>query len=212
MADGKPKRRGGGIGSFLIAGVCLAILPGLFAVREFVARPYRVPSASMAPTATPGEYLLAFNLKRENGLPVVRVGDVVIHKGVDDNRDFIRRVLAMPGHRIAFQGGVPVVDGIPLAQEDAGEGAPDLGVEHRLARETVGVRTYLVQYRTEELRVPRDMSEVVVPEGHVFLVGDNRDNSNDSRFLGSVPIELVQRRAAFIISSPDSSRVGRRIE
>jgi signal peptidase I len=152
------------------------------------------------------------------GLP--ERGDVAVFRYPENPReDYIKRVVGLPGDRVAFHNKTLLINGEPVPQqpvgiyEGAGSGAMMTGAE--VLEETLGDTTH--QILTWRKR-PSVEGETVVPEGHYFVLGDNRDNSNDSRFWGFVPEENLVGKAVMIWMhwdfgdrSSDLGRIGTRI-
>ena len=138
-------------------------------VRPFVVEPMSVPSASMAPTLEPGDRVLTNKLVYDFADP--DRGDLVVFESVGERRDeeIVKRVVGLPGEEISVQEGTLLVNGEPPHE-------PYLRAtqESPAARETPGVDSF---------------GPMVVPQNHVFVMGDNRTNSYDSRFFGPVPEE-----------------------
>jgi signal peptidase I len=198
----KVRKRGWRARDIALTALLLIIL-GSLVIARVLYTPYRIPSGSMTPTLLVGEYVAA-----PNRAPHVRIGEVVFHTQAGEGT-FVRRVLALPGQRIAFRDGVPIVDGVMARQAETGE----VGSEgERIVQETLAGRSYRVAYRGDGAPELRDMPERVVPPGRVFLVGDARDNSLDSRINGPQPISSIRHSGGWIIYSPDGNRVGHRIE
>lgn len=207
-----------------------AVFPVLLLVlvlRSFVAEPFRIPSASMRPTLEPGDFILvdkhAYGLRLpvldrklvEFGVPAR--GDVVVFRWPPDpSQDFIKRVVGLPGDVIEYRGKLLSVNGAPVPFElDAGPGAAEEpgsreGLEHLTS---VGHRVLVHPWQ------PAAAGRWVVPAGHYFVMGDNRDNSRDSRVWGFVPESHLVGRAWLVwmswrplASLPRWERVGQRIE
>jgi signal peptidase I len=177
--SGRVKPRGAVAEALRIA---VGVAVGLALVNAFVARPYTVPSDSMRPTLEPGDGVLVSRLAYRLSAP--RRGDVVVlhppagardcgvareplqacprPRGRRERRTFIKRVVALPGDRLAVRGGRPVVNG-------------------RAAREPMVTLPCRPPSRCE---LP---DAIVIPPGHVFVMGDNRGASVDSRHWGPVP-------------------------
>lgn len=214
---------------------CRSLFPVIFAVliiRSFIAEPFKIPSDSMVPTLVNGDFILVNKFSYGVRLPVVGTkiidvgepvkGDVVVFKyPKHPNIDYIKRVVAVPGDRISYINKVILINGQPIKQTLYGQ----IGITNRgdkvLAYEEdlAGVKHMI--YRVEGDPFPADYwrpSElfgqgVVVPEGHYFVMGDNRDNSQDSRFWGFVPEELLKGKAFFIwFNWGEWNRIGSSIE
>ena len=180
-------------------------------LRSFLFEPFRIPSASMMPTLLIGDFILVnkyvYGLRlpvldtliREGALP--QRGDVVVFRyPLDTQISYIKRVAGVPGDHIVYQGHTLYVNGQPVPQQRwqhayQGEGASAAmnGAEQR--------SEFLADLQHDILVRPGVVSrrfETTIPEGYYFVLGDNRDNSRDSRFWGLVPeANLVGR--AFLI-------------
>ncbi len=189
--------------------------------------PYIIPSASMTPTLQTGDYALA---TRSFGTP--ERGDVVVFRHPLNGFDFIKRVIGLPGDTVQMQAGQVVLNGTPLRQEplpdwtepyvrSAAGTYPRCVVPVTLG-ETCAKSAFAETlpsgrtYRVLDLGPgPADETEPVeVPEGHVLVLGDNRDNSIDGRFpqslggVGFVPISNIAGRMRLVIYSQEG-REGR---
>jgi len=198
----------------------------VFVVRTFLFQPFRIPSGSMEDTLLVGDYIIAskypygfsnysipfspniFSGRVLGGEPTR--GDVVVFAyPADPSIDYIKRIVGLPGDHIRMAGGVLYVNGEAAKQErmdDYIETLPD-GSEHRVTRyreALPGGRTHEILDRVQNNFVD-DTPEFVVPAGHYFMMGDNRDDSNDSRVpnsgVGFVPAANIVGRAEFILSS-----------
>jgi len=179
--------------------ICVAVILALF-VRTFVFQAFKIPTGSMEENLLVGDHLIVnkmlyaptANPMERNLAPVREVErqDVVVFKFPDDpERDFIKRVVALPGERIRIENKKVYINGEPLDEPYA----------HFLEVPGTDENVY---------SDPRgdDMHEIVVPEGHYFVMGDNRDNSHDSRFWGTLPRDLLKGRALMIYWSYESGR------
>lgn len=170
--------------SVVAAAVCVVlVLLTAVAVRHFVARPFRVPSASMAPTLQTGDVLLADRSPRA----AADRGDVVVFDGRgyfapsadDGDRFWVKRVLAVGGDRVRCcdDSGAITIDGNPLEEPYLPAGTTPSDIEF----------------------------DLLVPEGRLFVLGDNRSNSTDSRHLlgapggGMIPADRVVGEAERIV-------------
>lgn len=186
---------------------------GLF--RTAVADWNPIPSGSMRPTLLEGDVVLVNRLAYDLKLPLTdivllplgepRRGDVVTLTAPSGVR-LIKRIVGLPGDRVAMRGDVLYLNGQPQLQRDGrthGEAiAPGGVVDAVLATEDLDGRLHAVQL-LPGLPARRDFAELTVPPGQVFLLGDNRDNSEDSRYIGAVPREKLIGRAHHVLVSVD---------
>jgi len=150
---------------------------------------YKTPTTSMLPTLLPGDVFLVD--VRERGHP--EPGEVVIFRPPEAGRpSYAKRVVAAAGSVVSLEAGRLVVDGVP--HEVAGAGA----TEGRHL-EALGDARYRV--RVDRGRAPRDFGPVQVPDGHVFVLGDNRGESVDSRHFGPIALDEIQGRALRVLWS-----------
>lgn len=198
--------------------------------RTLLFEPFRIPSSSMNPCLQIGDYL--FTSKYSYGysnysLPIgtklfegrvfsalPKRGDVIIFKGVQDPWEFyIKRVIGLPGEKIQVLRGVVHINGVPIPREDERVIDTDIDNVDRVVRSYTEVLDSGKRYRVfEDIRdpisFPSTTPEYIVPVGHVFLMGDNRNNSIDSRFLsrmGYVPVDNIVSKAQVIVWSRDLS-------
>ncbi|MEH6581924.1 MAG: signal peptidase I [Halioglobus sp.] len=194
----------------------------VFVLRSFLVEPFQIPSASMVPTLKVGDYILVNKFTYGIRLPVVRTkvldlntperGDVMVFFPPHMNDTyFIKRVVGLPGDQISYRDKEIYVNGERLEREHLAT-IPDGNSRYQLALETLGDATHLMQ--VDDLRQARGFSVVVKP-GHYFMMGDNRDNSSDSRIWGQVPEKDIVGEAFAIwmhwesvFSIPSFSRVG----
>ncbi|HEX7124640.1 MAG TPA: signal peptidase I [Thermodesulfobacteriota bacterium] len=182
-------------------------------VRVFVVQAYKIPSRSMVPTLLVGDHILVnkfiYGIKipgtdyRLPGLRAPRRGDVVVFVPPDDpNRDFIKRIVGVPGDTIEVRAKKVYVNGKPSDQE-----AHAIHVDERPVEEP-GDR---IMTAVRDCEFPRPGSDVfrdwfgpcTVPPEHYFMMGDNRDQSQDSRFWGYVPMKDIRGKAFVIYWSWD---------
>jgi signal peptidase I len=203
------------------------------AIRTVAFEPFNIPSASMVPTLLVGDFLFVskysygyshyslpfspdiFNGRIAGSLP--KRGDVIVFRNTrDTSQDWIKRVIGLPGDHIQVKHGQLFINGVQCPRDPEGEyeAADENGMRvlDKEYRETLpnGVKHDLLKQTDEggsgEFD-PNNTDEYVVPDGHLFMMGDNRDNSADSRFmnqLGFVPMENVIGRAQFIFFSFDA--------
>jgi len=209
------------------------IYAGLIAVgiRTIAFEPFNIPSGSMIPTLLVGDYLfvskysygysrysLPFSPDLFSGRIFGRTparGDVVVFKNMhDDYVDYIKRIVGLPGDHIQVKGGTLYVNGQPAIRKPLGDVlAVDEGgstMAEKEYQETLpGGPEHLIAKMTDE-GPQNNTQEYVVPPGDLFAMGDNRDNSLDSRFMegrgvGFLPIENLVGRAEFIFFSVDAT-------
>jgi len=201
-----------------------SMFPVLFVVlvvRSFLYEPFQIPSGSMLPTLKIGDFILVNKYHYGLRLPVLNSklvansqparGDVIVFRYPEDTSvNYIKRVVGVPGDVITYQDKILYVNGAPQQQELLAK-LPPSRPEQLLLRE---------QLDGADHRIYRDIYRPVingrweVPEGHYFVLGDNRDNSKDSRYWGFVPDELLVGKAAAVwmhwddfLSLPDFSDV-----
>jgi len=170
-------------------------------VRSFLAEPFQIPSGSMLPTLEVDDFILVNKYEYGVRLPVVGTkvipykdparGDVMVFKFPKNPKiNFIKRVVGVPGDRIRYQNKQLFINN-QLVEAELTQ-APSL--QNRMGRYTEQLGD--VKHEVYKANTPARVNKTwVVPEGHYFVMGDNRDNSNDSRFWGFVPDELVVGKA-----------------
>ncbi len=180
-----------------------AVILALF-VRAFIFQAFKIPTGSMEPNLLIGDHLLVDKLVfspslggLENFLfarrPISR-GDVLVFKFPEDpTRDFIKRVIGLPGETFEIQDKQVLINGKPLTEPYAHflepplkRTDPDYGLFGEGVRDNFGPQK--------------------IPSGQLMMMGDNRDNSRDSRFWGTLPISQVKGRAVVVYWSYEASR------
>ena len=204
------------------------VYAGLIAIgiRTIAFEPFNIPSGSMIPTLLVGDYLFVskysygysrhslpfspniFQGRLWGALPAR--GDVAVFKlPRDTTQDYIKRIIGLPGDRIQVTRGILQINGTPVTRESLGpyiEEGDLLRLTAQLYREVLPEgRAHPIIERSDNDRLD-NTPEFLVPPGHVFAMGDNRDNSEDSRAaVGFVPVENLVGRAEFIFFSVDGS-------
>lgn len=209
------------------------VLLFVLVLRSFVIEPFRIPSGSMEPTLNTGDFILVNKFSYGLRLPVSHTliwehnkparGDVMVFRyPVNTKIDFIKRVIGLPGDKITYKNKDLYINDVKITEEPKGdvtyldsngrsvtvtEWLEDLeGVKHLIYERKVGGREFTI----------------TVPEGHYFMMGDNRDDSDDSRSWGFVPEENLVGKAFATWLSWDSNadwqhkirweRIGKSIE
>jgi signal peptidase I len=176
-----------GLARSLALAVLVAAIPlsALGAVRSSVADLFYVPSDSMAPTLRPGDTILVSRIGRDPAR-----GDLVVFRG-PAGRLLVKRVAAVGGDRVALRQGELWVNGRPAPLVLAPDARRPLTARYYTES---GGRRHWVVFR-EPWAERSSFPERLVPRGHLFVLGDNRDRSDDSRRLGPVPVNEVVGRA-----------------
>jgi signal peptidase I len=153
----------------------------------------QVPSGSMMPTLFTGDRVLVSKVFRS-----VKRGDVVVFTHpTKPGTSYVRRVIGVGGDRVEMREGVIVLNGRELPQRELAEPCPEVDYPAACSfrEETNAGRTYRI-FRAVDLKP--FAPPVEVPPGHIYVVGDDRDNSSDSRAWGTLPLENVSGRALFV--------------
>ncbi len=199
------------------ARVFFPVLLIVFVLRSFIIEPFRIPSGSMLPTLEIGDFILVNKYEYGIRLPVLNkkiyeigapdYGDVMVFRYPhDESINFIKRVVGLPGDSVLYENKQVTVNGTIVAQDIEGEYLINSGANRktqaRMLNETF-VNGESHQILQDENRDSRTLV-FRVPENSYFVLGDNRDYSNDSRFWGFVPEKNIIGRAFFIWFSWDS--------
>lgn len=220
------KKRGDEVPPFYIE-YTAPFFPVLFVVlvlRSFIVEPFQIPSASMVPTLQIGDFILVNKYSYGLRLPVTRTkiididdpqrGDVMVFFPPNDERYFIKRVVGLPGDHIQILDNQLFVNGQAMTQADV-DVPYAAGYGYQIVEESLDGTPHLLRKRRVPSRLGRALNDIV-PEGHYFMMGDNRDNSSDSRVWGPVPEENIVGKAFAIwmhwdepLSIPSFERVGK---
>lgn len=200
---------------FLIAAVV-----ALF-IRQFVVEAFKIPSGSMIPTLTIGDHLLVNKFIYGPRIPFTDIrifswkepqrGEIIVFKyPEDESKNFIKRIVGLPGDKLEIKKGALFINDRPVPTvalgasegKDQASGSPSYD-KPKLLEEQLGLVKHTIQYL-------RDQSEYnfgprLVPAESVFVMGDNRDNSQDSRFWGFVKYDKILGRALIIYWSWDGN-------
>jgi signal peptidase I len=219
------RKTSGGVVEF-VKTILIALLIA-FSIRTVAFEPFNIPSGSMIPTLLVGDYLfvskysygystysLPYGVKLFSGRIMESTparGDVAVFKFPPDNRtDYIKRIVGLPGDRIQLKGGVLHINGEPVQRDRIEDYIEQEGrFAQRIPQyiETLpGGRKHRILERDGDTGRSDNTPEYTVPAGHFFAMGDNRDNSADSRAeVGFVPAENLVGRAEILFFSTDGS-------
>lgn len=207
----------------------------VFFVRSFIVEPFKIPSGSMMPTLLAGDYILVNKYTYGLRVPILNTrffdlnqperGDVfVFHYPPSPSVDYIKRVVGLPGDKIRYLDKRLTINGQLLDVQEVGDYAyvkPGLNMlTAKQYREQLGavqhdilINPWLGTYNADALGAKfANDEEIVVPPGHYLAMGDNRDDSSDSRVWGFVPEQNLVGKAFFIWMNFDqTSRIGNAI-
>ena len=211
-----------------IKSVILAVFIALL-IRSFLAEPFNIPSGSMKPNLLVGDFIfvskwsygyskysLPFSIPLIPNKIFSRIperGDVVVFKTPEDNRtDYIKRVIGLPGDKIRILNGQIIINDKKILRKKTND-----FIDNDKNTSLKRVRKYMEYFDELNFEVLDIMDNgivdntelFIVPEGHFFVMGDNRDNSQDSRFkqiVGFIPLDNLVGKARFIFFSLENSR------
>ncbi len=208
----------------------------VFVLRSFIVEPFKIPSGSMIPTLQIGDFILVNKFTYGIRLPVINKkiisigdpqrGDVMVFRFPEDpSLDYIKRVIGIPGDQVAYQNKRLYINGQPLETTRLDDYLhPERlyyskqfiekaeGIEHRTLNDddAPGFISDATQFPHRNNCLYNNAGVIcTVPVGHYFMMGDNRDNSRDSRFWGFVPEENIVGKAFFVwLNFGDLKRIG----
>jgi len=208
----------------------------VFLLRSFLVEPFKIPSGSMLPSLQGGDFILVNKFTYGIRLPVLHKkiidvgqpqrGDVMVFRYPEDpSLDYIKRVVGIPGDKVAYQNKRLTINGQPVETRRIDDylqterlkyskqfiEKPE-GIEHRTLNDddAPGFISDATQFPHRQDCLYNNAGVIcTVPVGHYFTMGDNRDNSRDSRFWGFVPEENIVGKAFFIwLNFSDLKRIG----
>ncbi len=199
------------------------VLLFVLVIRSFIFEPFRIPSGSMMPTLLQGDYIFVKKYSYGLRLPVIEKkiietgepnrGDVVVFRlPSEPNVNYIKRVIGLPGDEVVYERHRLTVNGelVAVSPDTADGPSSDKHIEQ------LGERQHAILV-TNPRNSMRD-GRYTVPSGHYFMMGDNRDNSRDSRFIGAIPETHLVGEAVRIwmhmdgLEWPEWARIGTKIE
>lgn len=199
------------------------VLAVVLILRSFVAEPFRIPSSSMMPTLLIGDFILVNKFAYGVRLPITnkkiiaigqpKRGDVVVFRPPQHpDQDWIKRVIGLPGDTIAYRDNTVYINGEPTRYRRLGEyRGRGRGIEMTgaslLVEQLPGRPHEVLEVDRLPFSDPGD-GEWTVPEGHYFVMGDNRDRSDDGRFWGTLPEGQLRGKAFLVWMNIDSKAGG----
>lgn len=200
------------------------VLLAVLLLRSFLVEPFQIPSASMVPTLQIGDFILVNKYAYGLRLPVTQTkivelsepkrGDVMVFFPPNDERYFIKRVVGLPGDHVELYDNQLFING-ELMDQSRPKTVQVAGYGYDIVEEELSGVRHLIRKHRIPSRLGRAVS-YIVPEGHYFVMGDNRDNSSDSRVWGPVPEANIVGQAFAIwmhwdrfFSLPSFDRVGK---
>lgn len=212
------------------------MLGPIYVIQSFALEPMRIPSGSMMPTLTPGDYVLVDKFHYGVRLPIsgtrlttghaLERGDIVVFRyPVDPTENYVKRVVGLPGDTIAYQDKRLTINGVVIWETPLPDYLDnDLNAYVKRYRESIGnvsndvlnnpaIPPFVIDesnYAYRDNCTYNNRGVICrVPANHYFVLGDNRDNSADSRYWGFVPEQNIAGRAFFIALNPlDMKRAG----
>ena len=223
MTKGKKNSFFGNLKSIFIA-IFIALL-----IRSFIFEPFNIPSGSMKPNLLVGDFIFvskySYGFSKHSlpfSIPLIpgkifsntpERGDVVVFKTPENNRtDYIKRVIGLPGDKIEIKNGIIFINGSEILRKKLND---FIDTDNKTSNKRV--RMYNEYFLNKEIKILDITDNGIVdntqlfnvPENHFFVMGDNRDNSQDSRFIstvGFIPYENLVGKAQFIFFSLENAR------
>ena len=179
------------------------VLLVVLVLRSFLVEPFKIPTGSMIPTLLVGDYILVNKFAYGIRLPVIgteiipvgkpKRGDVMVFKYPEKpSINYIKRVIGVPGDHIRYENKQLFINGVPMKQTLLAQ-LPAGDPEFKIYNEELGKVNHEIMLMTQ--RPNEQPMSWVVPKDSYFMMGDNRDNSRDSRYWGFVPDKLIVGKA-----------------
>ncbi len=187
--------------AFAIAGVLA------FSIRTFLFQAFKIPSGSMIPTLLVGDHIIVEKFLYNTDIPFtskklreIKHGDVIVFEfPKDPNKDFIKRAIGLPGDIVEIRDGILYINNVEIKEEFIEEVPFDQrDYSGKIFNETIDSIKHLTLHQEPRSMISIDYGPIKVPEDSYFVMGDNRDNSSDSRLWGFVKRSAIKGKA-FII-------------
>lgn len=185
-------------------------------IRSFVVAPFKIPSSSMVPTLEVGDYLFVLRYPYGFRIPLTDIqllskpakrGDVAVFVyPEDESKDYIKRIIGLPGDTIVYKDNNLYINGKEMPLKAEGQRAYFLGDNSVDVSGLYEEQLFDVNHQVLRKDFSLRDGQWKVPPGHYFVLGDNRNNSRDSRFWGFVPQSYLVGRAAIIWWSWDHAK------
>lgn len=195
------------------------ILLLVWGIRSFLVQPYRVPTGSLEPTVLPGDFIVVNQFSYGLRLPVLnkklvsigepKTGDIVLFRWPPNpSTIYVKRVIGVPGDHVIYKNKVLTINGKVMSQESLGSAFDfepgDPPIPSQLKEENLNGIKHKILLSNQDRKAP--VYDIVVPKNMYFMVGDNRDDSGDSRMWGFVPEANLVGKAFGIWMSWDSDK------
>lgn len=202
-------------------GALFLCIVAILIVRSFLFEPFRIPSASMVPTLRIGDHIFVSKYNFGLSIPFTKIelvrwgaparGDIVVFLfPKDQSLHYIKRVVGVPGDTVELRGKNLIINGAIVGKEPVedknliSEITGDDNFTGEIYKESLDNVVHYVKYSKSMLHeFPRNSPPQVIPENHFFVIGDNRDDSYDSRSWGPVPRENIKGKAQMVWMSLD---------
>jgi len=164
------------------------------------------PTDSMYPTIEAGDHLITSRIFGRVGR-----GDLIIFDyPLDPTKRYLKRIIGVAGDTVEIRGGQVILNGKPIERMSSGQRCALYDFKCTIWRETLAGKTYRISILDDSSYVEktsREFGPVVIPNSYVFVLGDNRDNSADSRYWGNVPVDLIRTKPKFVYWSSSQSGI-----
>ncbi len=178
-------------------------------VRHYFLTPFRVPSGSMQPALMPGDFIFVSQVAYGASNEPSRGDIVTFYYSTQEKIAYVKRVIGVPGDRIEIKNKRLIINGIPLTYSliESKSNIPNPDLFDLFEEKFGSVSWQVILMKPENIKPSKSFQALVVPPGEVFLLGDNRDVSDDSRDWGTVPTRQIFGRVSLIWLSLDRQQL-----